>query len=303
MRKNIDSKLYSLVYGRPVSLNIDPVEKKPLFHFLPGSFTFSLGTLGCNFRCANCQNWTISQPEINETILLNNKIISPEKIVSEALKNNCQSISYTYNEPTVFAEYALDIMKLARKNGLKNIWVSNGYMSSDCLEQIMPYLDATNIDLKSFDNNFYLKNCGAKLESVLDNLKTLKQNKIHLEITTLIIPSLSDDLGMLKNLSSFIASELGDDVPWHISRFFGDISWKLEKTQPTEISLLEKIYKIGQEQGLKYIYVGNVTDSKLENTYCPNCHELAIGRIGYNIKRFDNKGRCKKCKTDLNIIN
>lgn len=302
VRKNINSKLYSLVYAHPISMHVDPVEKKPIFHYLPGSFTFSLGTIGCNFKCANCQNWTISQPNNDKTFLFDNETIAPKIIIDEAIKNHCQSISYTYNEPTVFAEYALDIMKLAQKNGLKNIWVSNGYMSPDCLEHILPYLDAANIDLKSFDNDFYVNNCGAKLEPVLNNLKILKQNKIHLEITTLIIPSLSDDINMLINLSYFIANELGDDTPWHISRFFGDISWKLEKTSQTEILLLENIYKTGHKQGLKYVYVGNISASKLENTYCHNCHELSIERLGYNIRRFDNQGKCKNCQTNLNIL-
>lgn len=300
VRKNIEQELYSLVYGRPVSLNIDPIEKKPLFHFLPGTATFSLGTLGCNFRCANCQNWDISQPE-EQKINNSSEIVTPETIIKKAIENDCRSISYTYNEPTVWTEYALDIMKLAKKNNLKNIWVSNGYMSDGCLREILPYLDAANIDLKSFDDNFYLKNCDAKLEPVLENLKTIFKSKVHLEITTLVIPGLSGDLKMLSDLAGFIFSELEPTVPWHISRFFGDISWQLDKIKPTEIESLKNIYKLGKDIGLKYIYVGNA-NTDLGNTFCPNCGELNITRIGYNINRRDNNGKCHKCQSSLNII-
>jgi len=301
-RKNINGHLYSLVYGLPIALNVDPVEKKPLFHFLPGTYTFSLGTLGCNFMCSNCQNWEISQNKIDDEILKKIKFKKPKEIVDMALMNNCQSISYTYNEPTIFTEYAIDIMKLAKKNNLKNIWVSNGYMSKKCLKEIITYLDAVNVDLKYFDNNFYHKNCSAKLEPVLDNLKNLKNNNIHLEITTLVIPGLSDDLKMHKLLCNFIKNELGAQVPWHISKFFGDISWKLKDKKETDERLLNKIYEQGKLAGLKYIYLGNVSETKRENTYCPKCHHLNIERRGYEIKRFDHNGYCAHCGEDLKII-
>ena len=302
VRKNEKGKLYSLVYGYPVALNIDPIEKKPLFHFQPGSLSYSLGTLGCNFSCANCQNWDISQATDIEAKTKYLDFIKPEKIVKNALATSCSSIAYTYNEPTIWTEYALDIMKLARKNKLKNVWVSNGYMSPDCLKAILPYLDAANIDLKSMDEDFYLENCGAKLGPVLDNLKRLKKEKIHTEITTLIIPSLSDEPKMLKKIAEFIASELGPEIPWHISKFSSEISWKLKNLPETEDEIIYKAYEIGKKAGLKHIYAGNMPGDDKENTYCPACGQLAIKRIGYQIERLDKNGRCAKCGENLNTV-
>lgn len=293
-RKNIDGKLYSLVYGYPVALNIDPVEKKPLFHFLPASSTYSLGTFGCNFRCGNCQNWDISQMEEIELQIKKLKYFEPEKIVEEAIKTDCQSI---------FAEYAVDIMKLARIKGLKNIWVSNGFMSNDCLEAIIPYLDAVNLDIKSFEGEFYAKNCEARLEPVLNNAKFFRKAGIHLEITTLLIPRLNDNEKILKNLADFIYKELGSDTPWHLSKFFPEISWKLKDLSPTLDKSINQAYNIGKKAGLNYVYVGNIHGDMRENTICPKCGELAIERIGYRIKRLDKNGKCAKCGADLKIIN
>lgn len=333
VRKNINGILYSLVYGQPAAMNIDPVEKKPLFHFQPGSKTFSLGTLGCNFKCANCQNWEISQatpPDDSPRIVIptareesldrgNNKykgfltplrsarndkkeIIEPKKIVEQALESGCQSIAYTYNEPTVFAEYALDIMKLAKQKKIKNIWVSNGYMSPVCLEALVPYLDAANIDLKSMAEEFYQKICRAKLKPVLDNLINLKKAKVHLEITTLVIPGLSAGQLMLKQLAEFIVHDLGADTPWHVSKFSPEISWKLKTTPATTEKTILKAWETGKKAGLKYVYIGNIYNTDKENTYCPKCGELAIKRLGYNIARYDKNGYCAKCKTNLIII-
>ncbi|MBI4779301.1 AmmeMemoRadiSam system radical SAM enzyme [Candidatus Falkowbacteria bacterium] len=306
VRKNINGELFSLVYGYPAALNVDPIEKKPLFHFQPGSLSYSLGTLGCNFKCANCQNWDISQAKnttsLNLPLSRGTSLVEPEKIVSEALINDCSSISYTYNEPTIFAEYALEIMKLARAKNLKNVWVTNGYMSDSCLEAILPYLDAVNVDLKSFDENFYLKNCRAKLRPVLENLKTLKKSGVHLEITTLIIPGLSDDYEMLKSLAEFIVNELGDDVPWHLAKFSPAVSWKLKKAPPTSEEKIFEACDIGKNASLKYVYAGNIPGDERENTYCPACHELAISRFGYEIERFDNHGRCAYCDKNLDIF-
>ncbi len=301
-RINKSGKLYSSVYGYPIALNIDPIEKKPLFHFLPGTNTYSLGTLGCNFRCKNCQNWDISQKENIELTTKNIPFMSPERIISEALANDCESISYTYNEPTIFTEYALDIMKLAHENEIKNVWVSNGFMSDKCLEAVLPYLDAINIDLKSMDDDFYKDNCGARLEPVLNNLKTIKREQIHLEVTTLIIPTLSDGLNMLAKIAEFISSELDSETPWHISKFSPQISWKLENLHETSESIIHSAYNLGKEAGLKYVYVGNIPGDQKENTYCPSCNELAIQRMGYNIKRLDNKGYCPQCGNCLDII-
>ncbi len=303
VRQNIDGKLYSLNYGQVVALNIDPIEKKPLFHFLPGSLSLSLAAIGCNFKCLACQNWEISQAEELTAKVNWGEDITPEEIVKIALKNNIPSISYTYTEPTVFLEYALDTMKLAKEKGLKNIWVSNGYMSPEALELISPYLDATNIDLKGFNLAFYRKNCSATLEPVLNNLIAIKKKKIWLEITTLVIPGLNDDEESLKGIAQFIAQKLGRNTPWHISQFSGTISWKLQYIEDTPVETLEKAYQLGRQAGLHYVYIGNVLGEEHENTYCPKCGTLVIGRQGYYITRKDIDGHCPSCHYNLHIIN
>ena len=303
VRQNIDGKLYSLNYGQVVALNIDPIEKKPLFHFLPGSLSLSLAAVGCNFKCLACQNWEISQAEELTAKVNWGEDIAPEEIVKIALKNNIPSISYTYTEPTVFLEYALDTMKLAKEKGLKNIWVSNGYMSPEALELISPYLDATNIDLKGFNLAFYRKNCSATLEPVLNNLIAIKKKKIWLEITTLVIPGLNDDEESLKGIAQFIAQKLGRNTPWHISQFSGTISWKLQYIEDTPVETLEKAYQLGRQAGLHYVYIGNVSGEEHENTYCPKCGTLVIGRQGYYITRKDVDGHCPNCHYNLHIIN
>jgi len=301
-RKNKESVLYSLVYGYPVALNVDPIEKKPLYHFQPASFSYSLGTLGCNFQCANCQNWDISQCQEVEKKVKKMDFVDPEKIIEDAISNNCKSIAYTYTEPTIFTEYALDIMKLARGHKLKNVWISNGFMSKQCLRAISPYLDGMNIDLKSVDNEFYKDNCGARIEPILENLKSIKEAGVHLEITTLIIPTLSSDAEMLEKLAEFIVTELDADVPWHLSKFSPEISWKLKNLSATGDDLIYRAFEIGKDAGLKYVYVGNMPGDQRENTYCPKCNELAIRRMGYHVKRLDNKGRCAKCDKSLDIV-
>jgi len=301
-RKNNNGKMTSLIHGQLAATNIDPVEKKPLFHFLPGSLTYSIGTLGCNFSCANCQNHDISQTKNIEKKFDATNYISPEKIIEEAVGNDCQSISFTYNEPTLYAEYALEIMELARENNLRNIWVSNGYMSSECLDEILPYLDAINIDLKSIDKNFYIENCEAKLNPILENLKRIKNEQTHLEITTLIVPTLSDNIEMLEKIVDFIVTELDVDTPWHISKFSPEISWKLKNLHPTEDGIIYEAYEIAKEAGLKYVYTGNMPGDQKENTYCPKCGELAVRRFGYHIERMDNDGCCPACDRNLDII-
>lgn len=300
VRENIDGELFFLPYGRAVAANIDPVEKKPLFHFMPRTQTFSIGTVGCNLRCGNCQNWTISQfskfPDTTrEMIEKSGDDLPPREIVRLARENNCPSISYTYTEPTIFLEYALDTMKQAKRAGLKNIWVSNGFMSPETLKLIIPYLDAINIDIKSFDEKFYQTNCGARLKPVLENCKALVKNKIWLEITTLVIPTLSDDEKMLRKIAEFIKNELGDFVPWHVSAFSGAISWKLQHLPETPIEKIKQAYDIGKKAGLKYVYAGNVPGIDMESTFCSKCGEMVIKRIGYNVERLDVNGKCKKC--------
>ncbi|MGB9847848.1 MAG: AmmeMemoRadiSam system radical SAM enzyme [Minisyncoccia bacterium] len=306
VRLNTDGKLTPLTYGRPVSVNIDPIEKKPLFHFLPGSEIFSFGTFGCNFRCAFCQNWDISQfPKLNKEFT---KIIAetketwpPEKIVEYCLENKLPSIAYTYNEPTVFIEYAYDTMVLAKKHGLKNVFVSNGYQSKETIKAIAPYLDAINIDLKSFDDKFYQKICGAKLEPVLENIKKFHQLKVWVEITTLIIPQENDSEKELEAIADFIA-KIDIDIPWHISRFFP--AYQMSNYPPTDLSTLQTAYKIGKNKKLNFVYLGNVNEEGFENTYCPNCQTLLIKRSGYEIEiqpDFQN-GRCLKCGNKIHGI-
>ena len=302
VRKNQTGQLFSLVYGYPAAINLDPIEKKPLYHFQPASFSYSLGTYGCNFRCDNCQNWDISQNQKIEKLVNQLTFYSPETIVEQAKLNDCSSISYTYNEPTIFTEYALEIMKLARGQNLKNVWVSNGFMSKDCLTATAPLLDAINVDLKSMDQDFYQKNCGARLEPVLENLKAIKTAGIHLEITTLVIPTLTDELEMIKRIADFIVNELASDVPWHLSRFSAAISWKLKKLPDTPAENLFSFYEIGKAAGLKYIYLGNLPGQEKTDTYCPKCSQLAISRLGYEISRQDHHGRCANCDTSLDII-
>lgn len=301
-RKNRNGTLYALNYGYPISMNIDPIEKKPLFHFQPGTLSYSVGTLGCNFVCSNCQNWSISQAKNIQGKVKDMDYIPPEKIVEEALGNGCQSIAYTYNEPTVFAEYALSIMRLAREAELKNVWVSNGYMTEEALGEIIPLLDAINVDLKSFDDSFYQDNCNSRLQPILDNLKILKQEQVHLELTTLIIPGLTDDIQKLEQLVEFISTDLDDDTPWHISKFSPQISWKMKDKPATGDDIIYEAYEIGKEAGLKYVYVGNVPGDQKENTYCPKCGELAVRRLGYHIERLDNSGHCSYCDRNLDLI-
>lgn len=257
VRENQKGKLYSLVYGKAMAVHIDPIEKKPLYHFLPGTYSLSIATVGCNFSCKNCQNWDISQgPKPDKPIL--GQDLPPEKIVQEALTNRCPSISYTYTEPTIFLEYALATMKLAKEKGLKNIWVTNGFMSPQTLNLIIPELDAANVDLKSFDSHFYQKYCHGQLKPVLANLKELKRKNIWLEITTLIIPGLTDQEKMLKKIAQFIKKELGPETPWHISRFFPEVSWQLQDLPATSLETIEKASQIGLKAGLKYVYKGNI---------------------------------------------
>ncbi len=301
VRANINGKLYSLVYGKLCALNIDPIEKKPFFHFLPGTYSLSIATMGCQFSCKSCQNWQISQtPKISGKIKGEN--LSPESIVEIAKNKNLPSISYTYTDPIVFSEYALETMKLAKKQGLKNAWVTSGFLSKELFELVYTYLDAVNVDLKSFEDEFYKKYCGGRLQPVLDILKKMKKKGIWIEITTLIIPTLNDKKKIFKNIAEFIKNELGTETPWHISQFCASISWKLQNLFDTPVETLNTAYKIGKEIGLKYVYTGNIPGLASENTYCPECGAKMIERIGYFIKRYDKNGNCSKCGKNLDII-
>ena len=256
VRQNIQGVLNTLVYAQVIAANVDPIEKKPLYHFLPGSMSFSIATVGCNFRCGFCQNWQISQVSGQDNAREVYKLM-PERIVEEAKKNHCQSISYTYTEPTIFFEYAYDIAKVAKQAGLKNIFVTNGYMSREALETISPYLDAANIDLKSFREKFYVENCKGHLQPVLDSIKLAKKLGVWIEITTLIIPGHNDSASELSDIAGFIAS-VGKDIPWHISRFHPDYHFLNQKLTPIET--LKKAEDLGKKAGLDHVYLGNVKD-------------------------------------------
>jgi pyruvate formate lyase activating enzyme len=251
VRKNIKGILYSLSYGKPISINLDPITKKPIYCFLPQTLTFSIGMAGCNLSCQGCQNWEISQKAAEEFKI---KEISPERLVEEALKSGCPSISYTYTEPFVSYEYVFDVVKLAKKHGLKNILVTNGFVNKEPFEKIAPYIDAMNIDLKSFKDTFYKKYCRARLQSVLETIKIAHKAGIHIEITTLLIPGLNDNEKELEKIAKFIAS-VDKKIPWHISRFFP--MYKMLDKSITPVGSLENAYKIGKKY-LKYVYLGNI---------------------------------------------
>ncbi len=307
IRVNKKGNLYFLLYGKSIAANIDPIEKKPFYHFLPGSFSFSFATTGCNFSCLNCQNWAISQGPKNKN-LREEEIkemgfdLMPQEIVKKAKENNCQSISYTYTEPTIFLEYAIDTMKLAKKEGLKNDWVSNGFMSPKTIDLISPYLDAINIDLKFFDDDSYRKIAGGRLKPVLNSIKEFKKRKVWVELTTLIIPGYSDREEMIREMARFIKNEVGKETPWHLSAFSGAISWKMKNVPDTSQETIKKFCEIAKREGIFYVYSGNIFDSKFENTYCPKCNELVIKREGYFIERKDLDGKCPKCGYKLELI-
>lgn len=294
VRENKDGKLYLLVYEKISAYNIDPIEKKPLFHFHPGKKVLSLGTVGCNFKCDFCQNWEISQsPKTNNSIL--GKKIKIKEIVKTAVENNCLGIAYTYNEPAVFIEFAHDIAVEAKKNGLKNIFVSNGFETKEALDYVAGKIDAMNIDLKSFSDDFYKKYCGGRLQPVLDTIKRLKEKKIWIEITTLIIPGLNDSNEELKKISKFIAS-IDKNIPWHIIKFFP--CYKIQDIEPTPEKILHKAHDIGKASGLKHVYIGNVRNGR-ESTLCPNCNEICIERDGFTSKIRLKNGKCPKCGKEV----
>jgi len=295
VRENQDGRLVSLVYSKVITTSIDPIEKKPLFHLKPGSFSYSIATAGCNFKCSFCQNANISQIP-PETGLIPGKDLSPESIVKAAIKTGCDSISYTYTEPTIFFELALETARLAKKSGLFNVFVTNGYMSKKALEMLLPYLDAANVDLKAFDDRFYQRYCKARLEPVKENIKTMTDKGVFVEITTLLIPELNDSKSDLIAMAEFIGNDLSEKTPWHLSRFHP--CYKMTDRPATPVHTLETAYKIGKDAGLKYVYIGNVPGQTSENTYCHSCHTLLVKRYGYRIENFlQEKGKCPKCGT------
>ena len=291
VRKNEKGTLYTLVYGEVIASHVDPIEKKPLYHFLPGSKSYSIATIGCNFKCGFCQNWQISQASKKGKSPAGYKF-KPEEIVREAKKNGCKSIAYTYTEPTIFFEYAFDTAKLAKKEGIKNIFVTNGYMTKEAIDKIKPFLDAANIDLKSFNDETYKKICGGSLMPVLESIAYMKKSGIWVEVTTLVVPGMNDNEKELEEIAEFIA-DTGKDIPWHISRFHPDYEYEAPMTA---LSLLKATEEAGKKAGLKYIYLGNVLEEG--NTSCYNCSGTLIERSGYKIfnKNVEN-GKCVKCKS------
>jgi pyruvate formate lyase activating enzyme len=300
VRENQDGKLMLLVYGKAAAYHVDPVEKKPLFHFMPGTDIFSLGTVGCNFRCSFCQNWDISQASKPPENRIFGDDLSPEYIVDYCLKHNYPSIAYTYNEPSIFFEYAYDTARLAHEKGLKNVYVSNGYLSREAVTKFKPYLDAINIDLKAFTDRFYTKICGARLQPVLDGIKLTHELGIHLEVTTLVIPGENDSTKELRQAAEFLAG-IDPDIPWHISRFFP--AYLMNDKEPTPLKTLLKAYEIGKKAGLNYVYVGNIATDKYENTYCHKCDTLLIERHGYMVEtHYKEPGKCPECDERFPLI-
>jgi pyruvate formate lyase activating enzyme len=296
VRKNQGGTLFSLVYGKVIAENTDPIEKKPLYHFMPGTRSFSLATVGCNFKCRHCQNYEISQMP-RDRKMINGRDKSPEELVRFAKKTSCDSISFTYSEPTIFYEFAYDIAKLSNSQGLKNIIVSNGYINKKPLEKIAPYIDGANIDLKAFSDDFYNKICGAKLQPVLDSIKLYKKLGIWIEITTLIIPGLNDNEDELQNLAEFIAS-VGKDIPWHVTAFYP--TYNLLEKPRTSIDHLIKAREIGINAGLRYIFTGNIPGYEGENTYCYECKKLLIERTGFRIENnYIKDTSCPECNTKI----
>ncbi len=293
VRENRGGTLFTLVYGRTIARNVDPIEKKPLFHFFPGSKAYSIATPGCNFHCRWCQNWDISQ-QPREQYLISGHQAAPDQIVAAAKNTGCQSIAYTYTEPTIFFEYAYETARRAHAAGINNIFVTNGYMTIEMLEAFHPFLDAVNVDLKAFRNETYHRYVGASLDPVLDSMKAIKRLGIWIEVTTLVIPGVNDDATEIRDSARFITQELGADTPWHISRFYP--AYKMMDVPPTPIALLSKAKEIGLEEGLKYIYPGNVLDNGSQDTLCPGCGRALIRRRGFIVSHDRVKdGRCPEC--------
>jgi pyruvate formate lyase activating enzyme len=289
VRENRNGKLVSHVYGEVIAAHIDPIEKKPLYHFLPGTTSFSIATVGCNFRCPFCQNWQISQVPKKGPRLDAGQPLAPEEVVRVARARGCRSISYTYTEPTIFFEYAYDTARLARSAGLANIFVTNGYMTAEALRMIQPFLDAANVDLKSFRDETYKKICGARLQPVLDSVRLMRELGIWVEVTTLVVPALNDSDLELSDIAGFIAS-VSPEIPWHISRFHPD--YEYDQAPATPMETLRKARAIGMGAGLKHIYIGNVWGES-ENTQCGQCGKTILRRSGFSVE--ENRIRGGKC--------
>ena len=295
VRRNDRGILNTLVYADVIAAHVDPIEKKPLYHYLPGSLAYSIATIGCNFKCGFCQNWQISQAPADENGIHSGRETPPEKVVEQAKKNGCRSIAYTYTEPTIFFEYAFDVARLAHEAGVYNVFVTNGYMTRQALDEIRPYLDAANVDLKSFRADFYRKNCRARLQPVLDTISAMRSLGVWVEVTTLVIPGENDADEELRQVAEFIAG-VDREIPWHLSAFHPDYEFTDHKATP--LATLRKAKELGQQAGLKHIYLGNVMEGG--NTFCPSCRKEVIKRhyMGLDDSRLQD-GRCPYCGTAI----
>ncbi len=297
VRQNRDGALRTLVYGRLVARNVDPIEKKPLFHVRPGSLSYSIATAGCNFRCSHCQNYEISQIQRDQG-RLPGRFTPPEAVVAAARETGCESISYTYTEPTIFFEYALDCMNLGRKAGLQNVFVTNGYESPACVEAAVPYLDAANVDLKAMTDAFYRKVCGARVEPVLRTIRDLWNRGVWVEVTTLVIPHHNDAPEELREIARFLLS-VSPDLPWHVTGFYP--TYRLTTEPPTAASSLEQARRIGFEEGLRFVYAGNRPGRGCEDTLCPSCRRAVVRRRGFAVieNALGPDGRCPGCRQSV----
>lgn len=295
VRINLLGRLQTLVYGNPCSVHIDPIEKKPIFHMLPGTASFSIATAGCNLHCKYCQNWAISQVPPEETRNMN---MSPDRVIEYALRGDCKSIAYTYSDPVVFYEYMLDTAKLAREKDIKNVMVTAGYINKEPLLEACKWIDAANIDLKGFTEQYYQDVCFATLQPVLDAIEIMYKNGVLVELTNLIVPTLNDDYKKIEEMCVWIRDMLSSDVPLHFSRFYP--TYKLKNLPLTPQETLAKAREVAQGVGLRYVYVGNIPGNPGESTYCPHCGKILIGRIGYIIKENNLvDGKCKFCSTAI----
>lgn len=296
-RRNKNGKLFTLIYNTVSSEAVDPIEKKPLYHFLPGTLSYSLGTIGCNFRCQHCQNWNISQ-EYSHTGTIE---ITPEEAIKEALEKKCKSISWTYNEPAIWHEYTFDSAVLAKKAGLKTIYVTNGYITPEALQRMAPYLDAFRVDIKSFSEDFYRKICGARLAPVLESTKLANELGMHVETVTLVIPGKNDSKEEITQIVRWVHDTLGEDTPMHFTRF--QPMYRMDDLFPTPVDTLEMAYDIAKKEGMSFVYLGNVAGHRYENTYCPKCNALLIDRMGFRVSDIKIKdGKCPKCGERIPIV-
>jgi pyruvate formate lyase activating enzyme len=297
VRQNRGGWLYTLVYGQVVAAKAEPIEKKPFFHFMPGSDAYSVATQGCNFHCAYCQNWKMSQAH-REGVVPRSRNVTPEEVVDEAVAAGVRSIAYTYVEPTVFIEFALDSMTRARSAGLHNVFVTNGYETPEAIELIAPYLDAANVDLKAANESFYHRICGARWEPVRDSIMEMRRRGIWIELTTLIIPGLNDHPGELRAMAEWIATAVGPETPWHLTRF--QPAYKLSDLQPTPAATLIQAAEIAREAGLRHVYIGNAPDVEQSATTCARCGERLIARADFSVTEWRLvEGRCPRCKHAL----